>query len=189
MAALAGGIGYQWQAGGCQLLQNLLGASARVSASAGSHQPKRLDKGDATDLLVHIALSIKLQHNPLLMHVLAMWQVYSAIKVVLAEFARTPMTVAAGSLGGGAGAAADSDGLTVKYLSSSKLMHLQLRDAGLRRHFLVQALTLLQACSRKATAKQDTLKIKQVRMLVRPRMQSPSVLLSLLVVSSVCPDW
>ena len=35
---------------------------------------------------------------------------------------------------------ADEGGLTVKYLSSSRLMGLQLRDAGFRRHFLLQAL-------------------------------------------------
>lgn len=34
---------------------------------------------------------------------------------------------------------ADEVALTVKYLSSPKLLRLQLQDAALRRHFLVQA--------------------------------------------------
>ena len=34
----------------------------------------------------------------------------------------------------------------VKYLSSPRVLGLQLSDASLRRHFLVQALIFLQAC-------------------------------------------
>ena len=78
------------------------------------------------------------------------------------QFARIKPTVASGSI---SSAAADGshESLTVKYLSSPKLLHLQVRDAGFRRHFLVQCLILLHACSRKSTNKQDTFKIKQVQ--------------------------
>ena len=39
----------------------------------------------------------------------------------------------------------DGGGISVKYLSSSRLMGLQLRDATFRRHFLLQCLILMQA--------------------------------------------
>lgn len=45
-----------------------------------------------------------------------------------------------------AGAAGDGQGSSVKYLSSSRLMGLQLRDATFRRHFLLQCLILMQVC-------------------------------------------
>jgi hypothetical protein len=41
--------------------------------------------------------------------------------------------------------AGDGQGVSVKYLSSSRLMGLQLRDATFRRHFLLQCLILMQA--------------------------------------------
>ena len=41
--------------------------------------------------------------------------------------------------------AGDGQGASVKYLSSSRLMGLQLRDATFRRHFLLQCLILMQA--------------------------------------------
>ena len=79
-----------------------------------------------------------------------MMQVHSGIKAVLAEFGRVKPTVASGTINnaGGAGGAGSGDGqeeLTVKYLSSPKLLNLEIRDAGFRRHFLGQCLILLQA--------------------------------------------
>ena len=44
-----------------------------------------------------------------------------------------------------ASAGADGSSAAVKYLSSSKLLRLQLQDAGLRRHFLLQVLIFLHA--------------------------------------------
>ena len=88
---------------------------------------------------------------------------YAGIKAALSEFGKIRTTVAAGSINSSmSGAAGEQEGLTVSYLSSPKLLHLQLRDAGFRRHFLVQCLVLLQACSRKSIGRQDTFKIKQV---------------------------
>jgi len=49
----------------------------------------------------------------------------------------------------------------VKYLSSPKLMRLQLSDAAFRRHFLVQALVFLNACQHPGRAQKDALKPKQ----------------------------
>ncbi len=65
----------------------------------------------------------------------------AALNRVLDAFGRTP--IALGRSGGSAGAEL---GITVKYLSSPRLMGLQLADAPLRRQFLVQALIFLQAC-------------------------------------------
>lgn len=62
-------------------------------------------------------------------------------KVTVGESApssREEGAAAEGEGGGGGGA-------SVKYLSSSRLMGLQLRDATFRRHFLVQCLVLMQA--------------------------------------------
>lgn len=89
---------------------------------------------------------------------------HASIKAVLVEFAKLKPTVASGGINSGSTDGNDQqEGLTVKYLSSPKLLNLQLRDAGFRRHFLVQCLTLLQACSRKSLVKQDVFRIKQVR--------------------------
>ena len=51
----------------------------------------------------------------------------------------------------------------VKYLSSPRLMGLQLSDASLRRHFLVQALIFLQACKVPGRGRSSALKPKQAR--------------------------
>lgn len=52
----------------------------------------------------------------------------------------------------------------VKYLSSPRLMGLQLSDASLRRHFLVQALIFLQACKAPpGKSRSSALKPKQAR--------------------------
>ena len=88
-------------------------------------------------------------------------QVQANIKAVLQTFTKVKPTVASGSINNAA-ADGSQESLTVKYLSSPRLLHLQLRDAGFRRHFLVQCLILLHACSRKSHNKQDTFKIKQV---------------------------
>ena len=56
---------------------------------------------------------------------------------MMMSFALKP---ASGSCAGGGGASA-----AVKYLSSSKLLKLQLQDVGLRRHFLLQVLIFLHA--------------------------------------------
>ena len=63
----------------------------------------------------------------------------------------------------------------MKYLSSSKLLRLQLQDAGLRRHFLLQVLIFLHAVRHvgrlppKAAA--PTLKDRQARPPTTERMQ------------------
>ena len=44
------------------------------------------------------------------------------------------------ALGGGG----ETESYCVKYLTSSKLLHLQLRDPAFRRHFLLQCLILMQ---------------------------------------------
>ncbi len=101
-------------------------------------------------------------------------QVQANIKAVLQQFTKIKTTVASSSINS---AASDSsqESLTVKYLSSPRLLQLQLRDAGFRRHFLVQCLVLLHACSRKSSNKQDTFKIKQV-----PSGELSDVLLTLM---------
>ncbi len=53
--------------------------------------------------------------------------------------------------------------LTVKYLSSPKLMRLQLSDAALRRHFLLQALVFLHACQH-PVLKPGTQQAKQAKL-------------------------
>jgi THO complex subunit 1 len=53
---------------------------------------------------------------------------------------------AAGGRGGEGGGEGGGGGQGVKYLSSARLLPLQLRDATFRRHFLVQALVLLGWC-------------------------------------------
>ncbi|KAI3431826.1 hypothetical protein D9Q98_010579 [Chlorella vulgaris] len=69
------------------------------------------------------------------------------IKRVLDKFRLEKVTV-------GESAAVASDGgdegrgASVKYLSSSRLINLQLRDATFRRHFLLQCLVLMQWCER-----------------------------------------
>lgn len=71
------------------------------------------------------------------------------IRRVLEKFRQEKVTVgesAAAGTGGGAGAS--GQGASVKYLSSSRLMGLQLRDATFRRHFLLQCLILMQWCER-----------------------------------------
>lgn len=96
------------------------------------------------------------------------------IRRVLERFKQEKVTVGEAAPGGGsaacprgAPAAADGDGVagaddassggagggggqgaSVKYLSSSRLMGLQLRDATLRRHFLLQCLILMQVSGR-----------------------------------------
>lgn len=94
-------------------------------------------------------------------------QVHASIKAVLADFAKVKPTVVSGGINSSSlGATGSAELLTVKYLSSPKLLNLQLRDAGFRRHFLVQCLALLQACSRKSLARQETFRIKQVQPLL-----------------------
>ena len=61
-----------------------------------------------------------------------------------------------------AGGQEASEELTVKYLNSARLLGLQLKDAALRRHFLLQALILLQALRMPTKADQQGLKPKQV---------------------------
>ena len=51
----------------------------------------------------------------------------------------------------------------MKYLSSPRLMGLQLSDASLRRHFLVQCLIFLQACRVPGKNRSTGLKAKQAR--------------------------
>ena len=72
----------------------------------------------------------------------------------------------ASSSGENAGSSMQEDvQLTVKYLSSRKLIRLQLQDAALRRHFLLQALIFLHACQhpvvKKDQQKRDALRSKQ----------------------------
>ena len=110
----------------------------------------------STSVLVNFKRKILIIHS-----VTSFVQVQANIKAVLQQFAKIKPTVASGSINS---ALADSnqESLTVKYLSSPRLLNLQLRDAGFRRHFLVQSLILLHACTRKSLNKQDTFKIKQV---------------------------
>lgn len=82
----------------------------------------------------------------------------AALNRVLDAFGRTP--IALGRSGGSAGAEL---GITVKYLSSPRLMGLQLADAPLRRQFLVQALIFLQACRVPGKSRSTGLKAKQAR--------------------------
>ena len=81
------------------------------------------------------------------------------------------MALASSSGGEGEGGLLEEAALTVKYLSSPKLMRLQLQDAALRRHFLLQALLFLHACQNPVVktgtaaaqqAKKDALRSKQV---------------------------
>ncbi|PSC69291.1 THO complex subunit 1 isoform X1 isoform B [Micractinium conductrix] len=67
------------------------------------------------------------------------------IRRVLEKFQAEKVTVGEGAA---AGAANGGQGASVKYLSSSRLMSLQLRDATFRRHFLLQCLILMQWCER-----------------------------------------
>ncbi|BDA44079.1 probable THO complex subunit 1 [Coccomyxa sp. Obi] len=92
------------------------------------------------------------------------------IKRVLAEFTKQPVALASSS-GGEGGDVLEEAALTVKYLSSPKLMRLQLSDAALRRHFLLQALVFLHACQHPVLkpgtqqakqAKQEALRSKQL---------------------------
>jgi hypothetical protein len=73
----------------------------------------------------------------------------------------------ASSSGGGGGSVQEDVQLTVKYLASRKLIRLQLQDAALRRHFLLQALIFLHACQnpvvKKDQQRRDALRSKQVR--------------------------
>ncbi|KAK9915708.1 hypothetical protein WJX75_002974 [Coccomyxa subellipsoidea] len=93
------------------------------------------------------------------------------IKRVLAEFTKQPVALASSSGGEGEGGLLEEAALTVKYLSSPKLMRLQLQDAALRRHFLLQALLFLHACQNPVVktgtaaaqqAKKEALRSKQV---------------------------
>lgn len=70
-------------------------------------------------------------------------EVSRGVRAVLDRFAAVKVTVTeappgASLLGAGAGA-----GASVKYLSSARLLPLQLRDATFRRHFLIQCLVLM----------------------------------------------
>ncbi|KAL4423622.1 hypothetical protein ABPG77_009209 [Micractinium sp. CCAP 211/92] len=69
------------------------------------------------------------------------------VRKVLEKFREEKVTVGEGRAAD-AGAAGDGQGSSVKYLSSSRLMGLQLRDATFRRHFLLQCLILMQWCER-----------------------------------------
>ena len=61
----------------------------------------------------------------------------------------------------------------VKYLSSSKLMRLQLQDAGFRRQFLTQALIFLHCCANPGrNEKGATLRAKQVDTIMYPSLCS-----------------
>ncbi len=82
-----------------------------------------------------------------------------------------PVALASSSGGEGEGGLLEAAALTVKYLSSPKLMRLQLQDATLRRHFLLQALIFLHACQNPVLkpgaaaaqqAKKEALRSKQV---------------------------
>jgi THO complex subunit 1 len=66
-------------------------------------------------------------------------EVSRGVRAVLERFASEKVTVTENALLGGSGNGATS----VKYLSSARLLPLQLRDAAFRRHFLVQALVLM----------------------------------------------
>ncbi|KAK9827255.1 hypothetical protein WJX81_004028 [Elliptochloris bilobata] len=79
------------------------------------------------------------------------------LNLVLDAFGRLPI-----AYGRGAGSSASELGITVKYLSSPRLMGLQLSDASLRRHFLVQALIFLQACRVPGRNRNSGLRPKQV---------------------------
>jgi THO complex subunit 1 len=66
-------------------------------------------------------------------------EVSRGVRAVLQRFASEKVTVTENALLGGSGNGATS----VKYLSSARLLPLQLRDAAFRRHFLLQALILM----------------------------------------------
>lgn len=82
----------------------------------------------------------------------------ASLKAVAAEFDKLKLSASA------PGAPDPTRPLpAVKYLSSSKLMRLQLQDAGFRRQFLVQALIFLHCCRRPGRSERTaTLKPKQV---------------------------
>ena len=57
---------------------------------------------------------------------------------MLERFKAVPVSITESAPGGAGGRLADGLGVSVKYLSSSRLLGLQLRDATMRRHFLLQ---------------------------------------------------
>lgn len=71
------------------------------------------------------------------------WDTISeSLDVVLKKFASEPVTVSETS--GGIGSQWDNEGgASVKYLSSARLLSLQIRDATFRRHILIQSLILM----------------------------------------------
>ncbi|KAL4439830.1 hypothetical protein ABPG75_002831 [Micractinium tetrahymenae] len=81
------------------------------------------------------------------------------IRKALEKFQQEKVTVGE-SPAAGAGASGDGQGSSVKYLSSSRLMGLQLRDATFRRHFLLQCLILMQWCERPRQPDKNGLRAK-----------------------------
>ena len=65
---------------------------------------------------------------------------------------------------GEAGGSREEERLTVQYLSSSRLMGVQMANPDFRRHFLVQCLVLLQACDKPIKPATDQLRQRQVRL-------------------------
>ncbi|PRW33147.1 THO complex subunit 1 [Chlorella sorokiniana] len=96
------------------------------------------------------------------------------IRRVLERFRQEKVTVGESAPGGSSaadGGGADGQGASVKYLSSSRLMGLQLRDATFRRHFLLQCLILMQWCERPRQKDKTGLRSKPLEDLQELRMK------------------
>lgn len=84
-------------------------------------------------------------NNPALALSPASWAKVSAeIRKVLGKFKSVEVSIT--ETAPESGRKSDGLGISVKYLSSSRLLGLQLRDATLRRHFLLQCLILMHWC-------------------------------------------
>ena len=97
---------------------------------------------------------------------LAVSQAQESILKVLAEFRKSSLSTTSHHKQSGLQGGAEDQGhvaLTVQYLSSSRLMRVQLANPDFRRHFLMQCLILLQACALPGRAEKDFLRGKQVR--------------------------
>lgn len=95
-------------------------------------------------------------------------QVAADVKRVLSELKKHPATVAAGPLTSAQG---DGGATTVAFLSSPKLLRLQLQDATLRRIWLIQCLILFVSCRNPPKGKP--------RLMAKPVRSTTLLLLSL----------